>query len=144
MVQKIKSKKKVLSLIIASLSLIATEQSIGQISHSGTSIQSLTFGNLIDPGINPLRPTGDYTEIQELINTANYINTQVSNAQASIVEMSMMTPGTAADANEAIVPVAGRTDAHKIDLLEAAYYNQSILDVVNNNYYSAEHLLVQS
>tara|TARA_R110000796_G_scaffold69821_1_gene158928 strand:+ start:679 stop:1911 length:1233 start_codon:yes stop_codon:yes gene_type:complete len=133
-----------LSLIIASLSLIATEQSIGQISHSGTSIQSLTFGNLIDPGINPLRPTGDYTEIQELINTANYINTQVSNAQASVIEMSMMTPGTAADANEAIVPVAGRTDAHKIDLLEAAYYNQSIVDIVNNNYYSAEHLLVQS
>lgn len=58
--------------------------------------------------------------------------------------MSMMTPDTAADANDAIVPVAGRTDAHKIDLLEAAYYNQSILDVVNANYYSAEHLLVQS
>jgi len=102
MVQKFKAKKQMLSLIIASLSLIATEQSIGQISHSGTSIQSLTFGNLIDPGINPLRPTGDYTEIQELINTANYINTQVSNAQASVIEMNMNTPLDASLANDAM------------------------------------------
>ena len=134
---------------VISLSLIASAKLSGQTASfgqtaSGTSIQSLTFGNLIDPGINPLRPVGDYTEIQELINTAAYINTQVSNAQASVIEMSMMTPDTAADANDAIVPVAGRTDAHKIDLLEAAYYNQSILDIVNANYYSAEHLLVQS
>jgi len=130
-------------LLTAVLFLTVTGLSIGQTSN-GTSIQSLTFGNLIDPGINPLRPVGDYVEIQELVNTAAYINTQVSNAQASVIEMSMMTPDTAADANDAIVPVAGRTDAHKIDLLEAAYYNQSILDVVNANYYSAEHLLVQS
>jgi len=129
-------------MVVASLSLIVTALSFGN--PQGTSIQSLTFGNLIDPGINPLRPTGDYVEIQELVNTANYINTQVSNAQASVVEMSMMTPNDASLANEAIVPVAGRTDAHKIDLIEAAYYNQSILDIVNANYYSAEHLLVQS
>ena len=105
-----------------SLSLIVTAPSIGQTASfgqtaSGTSIQSLTFGNLIDPGINPLRPVGDYTEIQELINTASYINTQVSNAQASVVEMAMMTPENASDANSAIVPVAGRTDSHKIDLM---------------------------
>ena len=115
----------------------------GQTSN-GTYIQSGAFGGLIDPGINPLRPTGDYVEIQELINTANYINTQVSHATASVVEMSIMTPQDASLANNAIVPVAGRTDSHKIDLTEVAYYNQSILDTVNANYYSAEHLLVQN
>jgi len=134
---------------VMSLSLIVTAPSIGQTASfgqtaSGTSIQSLTFGNLIDPGINPLRPQGDYVEIQELVNTAAYINTQVSNAQASVVEMAMMVPDSSSLANDAIVPVAGRTDSHKIDLIEAAYYNQSILDIVNSNYYSAEHLLVQS
>ena len=123
--------------------LSATAQLSGQTSN-GTYIQSGAFGGLIDPGINPLRPTGDYVEIQELINTANYINTQVSQATASVVEMSIMTPQDAALANNAIVPVAGRTDAHKIDLTEVAYYNQSILDTVNANYYSAEHLLVQN
>ena len=115
----------------------------GQTSN-GTYIQSGAFGGLVDPGINPLRPTGDYVEIQELINTANYINTQVSHATASVVEMSIMTPQDASLANNAIVPVAGRTDSHKIDLTEVAYYNQSILDTVNANYYSAEHLLVQN
>ena len=115
----------------------------GQTSN-GTYIQSGAFGGLVDPGINPLRPVGDYVEIQELINTANYINTQVSNATASVVEMSIMTPQDASLANNAIVPVAGRTDSHKIDLTEVAYYNQSILDTVNANYYSAEHLLVQN
>jgi hypothetical protein len=129
---------------VMSLSLIVTAPSSGNNTPQGTSIQSLTFGNLIDPGINPLRPTGDYVEIQELVNTAAYINTQVSNAQASVVEMAMMVPDDASLANDAIVPVAGRTDSHKIDLIEAAYYNQSILDIVNANYYSAEHLLVQS
>ena len=123
--------------------LSATAQLSGQTSN-GTYIQSGAFGGLIDPGINPLRPTGDYVEIQELINTANYINTQVSQATASVVEMSIMTPQDAALANNAIVPVAGRTAAHKIDLTEVAYYNQSILDTVNANYYSAEHLLVQN
>ena len=123
--------------------LSATAQLSGQTSN-GTYIQSGAFGGLIDPGINPLRPTGDYVEIQELINTANYINTQVSQATASVVEMSIMTPQDAALANNAIVPVAGRTDSHKIDLTEVAYYNQSILDTVNANYYSAEHLLVQN
>ena len=123
--------------------LSATAQLSGQTSN-GTYIQSGAFGGLIDPGINPLRPTGDYVEIQELINTASYINTQVSQATASVVEMSIMTPQDAALANNAIVPVAGRTDAHKIDLTEVAYYNQSILDTVNANYYSAEHLLVQN
>ena len=115
----------------------------GQISN-GTYIQSGAFGGLVDPGINPLRPVGDYVEIQELINTANYINTQVSNAQASVIEMNMNTPLNASLANDAVVPVAGRTDSHKIDLSEVAYYNQSILDTVNANYYSAEHLLVQN
>ena len=123
--------------------LSATAPLSGQTSN-GIYIQSGAFGGLIDPGINPLRPTGDYVEIQELINTANYINTQVSQATASVVEMSIMTPQDAALANNAIVPVAGRTAAHKIDLTEVAYYNQSILDTVNANYYSAEHLLVQN
>ena len=123
--------------------LSATAPLSGQTSN-GTYIQSGAFGGLIDPGINPLRPTGDYVEIQELINTANYITTQVSQATASVVEMSIMTPQDAALANNAIVPVAGRTDSHKIDLTEVAYYNQSILDTVNANYYSAEHLLVQN
>ena len=123
--------------------LSVTAQLSGQTSN-GTYIQSGAFGGLIDPGINPLRPTGDYVEIQELINTANYINTQVSQATASVVEMSIMTPQDASLANNAIVPVAGRTDSHKIDLTEVAYYNQSILDTVNANYYSAEHLLVQN
>ena len=123
--------------------LSATAPLSGQTSN-GTYIQSGAFGGLIDPGINPLRPTGDYVEIQELINTANYITTQVSQATDSVVEMSIMTPQDAALANNAIVPVAGRTDAHKIDLTEVAYYNQSILDTVNANYYSAEHLLVQN
>jgi len=117
--------------------------SSGQTSN-GTYIQTGAFGGLIDPGINPLRPVGDYVEIQEMINTASYINTQVSNAQASVIEMSMNTPLNASLANDAVVPVAGRTDSHKIDLSEVAYYNQSILDTVNANYYSAEHLLVQN
>ena len=51
--------------------------------------QAITFGALIDPNINPLRPAGEFVEIQELVNTANYINTQVSDAQASVVEMSL-------------------------------------------------------
>jgi hypothetical protein len=106
--------------------------------------QAVSFGNLIDPNINPLRPNGEYAEIQELINTANYINTQVSDAQASVVEMSLGVPTDPSGVESTIVPVAGRTDSHKIDLLEVAYYNQSILDTANANYYSAEHLLVQS
>lgn len=123
--------------------LSVTAVSSGQTSN-GTYIQTGAFGGLIDPGINPLRPVGDYVEIQEMINTASYINTQVSNAQASVIEMSMNTPLNASLANDAVVPVAGRTDSHKIDLSEVAYYNQSILDTVNANYYSAEHLLVQN
>ena len=106
--------------------------------------QAVTFGSLIDPNINPLRPTGEFVEIQELINTANYINTQVSDATASVIEMQIGTPMTAESVDGLIVPVAGRTDSHKIDLLEVAYYNQSIIDTANANYYSAEHLLVDS
>ena len=106
--------------------------------------QAVTFGSLIDPNINPLRPTGDFVEIQELINTANYINTQVSDATASVIEMQMGVPGSSDSVDGLTVPVAGRTDSHKIDLLEVAYYNQSILDTANANYYSAEHLLVDS
>ena len=106
--------------------------------------QAITFGALIDPNINPLRPTGEFVEIQELINTANYINTQVSDATASVVEMSLGVPQTSDNIEGLTVPVAGRTDSHKIDLLEVAYYNQSILDTANANYYSAEHLLVDS
>ena len=124
---------------IAAVSLSASAQT-----SNGTYIQTGAFGGLIDPGINPLRPVGDYVEIQEMINTASYINTQVSNAQASVIEMSMNTPQNAALSYDAVVPVAGRTDSHKIDLTEVAYYNQSILDTVNANYYSAEHLLVQN
>lgn len=106
--------------------------------------QSVTFGALIDPNINPLRPTGEFVEIQELVNTANYINTQVSNATASVIEMQMGVPSSSDSVDGLVVPVAGRTDSHKIDLVEVAYYNQSILDTVNANYYSAEHLLVDS
>ena len=85
--------------------------------------QAVTFGSLIDPNINPLRPTGDFVEIQELINTANYINTQVSDATASVIEMQMGVPGSSDSVDGLTVPVAGRTDSHKIDLLEVAYYN---------------------
>tara|TARA_Y100000996_G_scaffold343348_1_gene280948 strand:- start:2982 stop:3983 length:1002 start_codon:yes stop_codon:yes gene_type:complete len=106
--------------------------------------QSITFGALIDPNINPLRPAGEFVEIQELVNTAAYINTQVSDATASVVEMSLGVPQSSDSVDGLIVPVAGRTDSHKIDLLEVAYYNQSILDTANANYYSAEHLLVDS
>jgi len=126
------------------MAISAVSLSVSAQTSNGTYIQSGAFGGLIDPGINPLRPVGDYVEIQEMINTASYINTQVSNAQASVIEMSMNTPVDASLANDAVVPVAGRTDSHKIDLSEVAYYNQSILDTVNANYYSAEHLLVQN
>ena len=87
---------------------------------------------------------GEFVEIQELVNTAAYINTQVSDAQASVVEMAMGVPQSAGSVEGLVVPVAGRTDSHKIDLLEVAYYNQSILDTANANYYTAEHLLVDS
>jgi len=106
--------------------------------------QAITFGALIDPNINPLRPAGEFVEIQELVNTAAYINTQVSDATASVVEMSLGVPQSPDLVEGLVVPVAGRTDSHKIDLLEVAYYNQSILDTANANYYSAEHLLVDS
>lgn len=126
------------------MAIAAVSLSVSAQTSNGTYIQTGAFGGLIDPGINPLRAVGDYIEIQEMINTASYINTQVSNAQASVIEMSMNTPQNASLANDAVVPVAGRTDSHKIDLTEVAYYNQSILDTVNANYYSAEHLLVQN
>ena len=89
--------------------LSATGQLTGQTSN-GTYIQSGAFGGLIDPGINPLRPTGDYVEIQELINTANYINTQVSDATASIVEIQD-------GGDEKIVPIVDvelYSDSHQI------------------------------
>ena len=128
--------------IAASLSLLATAQLSGD---TGVYYpQAVTFGALIDPNINPLRPAGDFVEIQELVNTAAYINTQVSDAQASVVEMAMGVPQSADSVEGLVVPVAGRIDSHKIDLLEVAYYNQSILDTANANYYSAEHLLVDS
>ena len=58
--------------------------------------------------------------------------------------MQMGLPTSADNIEGLTVPVAGRTDSHKIDLIEVAYYNQSILDTANANYYSAEHLLVDS
>ena len=58
--------------------------------------------------------------------------------------MQIGVPMTSNNVEGLTVPVAGRTDSHKIDLLEVAYYNQSILDTTNANYYSAEHLLVDS
>jgi uncharacterized protein (UPF0332 family) len=58
--------------------------------------------------------------------------------------MQMGVPGSSDNVDGLTVPVAGRTDSHKIDLLEVAYYNQSILDTANSNYYSAQHLLVDS
>ena len=39
--------------------------------------QAITFGALIDPNINPLRPAGDFVEIQELVNTAKRTGAQV-------------------------------------------------------------------
>ena len=129
-------------MLVASLLASASAQLIGD---TGVYYpQSITFGALIDPNINPLRPVGEFVEIQELVNTAAYINTQVSDAQASVVEMAMGVPQSANSVEGLVVPVAGRTDSHKIDLLEVAYYNQSILDTANANYYSAEHLLVDS
>jgi len=128
--------------IAASLSLLVSAQLSGD---TGVYYpQAVSFGSLIDPNINPLRPIGDFVEIQELVNTANYINTQVSDAQASVIEMSMGVPTDPTGVAGTVVPVAGRTDSHKIDLVEVAYYNQSILDTANANYYSAEHLLVDS
>jgi len=128
--------------IVASLSLLVSAQLSGD---TGVYYpQAVSFGSLIDPNINPLRPIGDFVEIQELVNTANYINTQVSDAQASVIEMSMGVPTDPTGVAGTVVPVAGRTDSHKIDLVEVAYYNQSILDTANANYYSAEHLLVDS
>tara|TARA_Y100000361_G_scaffold10140_1_gene8150 strand:- start:21434 stop:22489 length:1056 start_codon:yes stop_codon:yes gene_type:complete len=127
---------------MASLSLLVSAQLSGD---TGVYYpQSVSFGSLIDPNINPLRPQGEFVEIQELINTANYINTQVSDATASVIEMQMGLPTSAENIEGLTVPVAGRTDSHKIDLIEIAYYNQSILDTANANYYSAQHLLVDS
>ena len=127
---------------MASLSLLVSAQLSGD---TGVYYpQSVSFGSLIDPNINPLRPQGEFVEIQELINTANYINTQVSDATASVIEMQMGLPTSADNIEGLTVPVAGRTDSHKIDLIEIAYYNQSILDTANANYYSAQHLLVDS
>lgn len=130
--------------MVASLFLSVSVKSNGDTNAGVYYPQSLQFGSLIDPNINPLRPQGEFIEIQELINTANYINTQVSNATASVVEMQMGVPTTTDNIEGLTVPVAGRTDSHKIDLIEVAYYNQSILDTANANYYSAEHLLVDS
>ena len=129
---------------MASLFLIASAQLSGDTNNGVYYPQSVTFGSLVDPNINPLRPTGEFVEIQELINTASYINTQVSNATASVIEMQMGVPISSDNIEGLTVPVAGRTDSHKIDLLEVAYYNQSILNTANANYYSAEHLLVDS
>ena len=132
------------NLTILSLFLSVSAQLSGNTNAGVYYPQSVTFGSLIDPNINPLRPQGDFVEIQELINTADYINTQVSDATASVVEMQMGLPTSADNIEGLTVPVAGRTDSHKIDLIEVAYYNQSILDTANANYYSAEHLLVDS
>ena len=130
---------------ILTISLLATVSAQSNSDTGGVYYpQAVTFGSLIDPNINPLRPTGEFVEIQELVNTANYINTQVSDATASVIEMQIGVPMTSNNVEGLTVPVAGRTDAHKIDLLEVAYYNQSILDTTNANYYSAEHLLVDS
>ena len=102
-------KKKILA---ASLFLSATAQLSGD---TGVYYpQAVTFGALIDPNINPLRPVGEFTEIQELINTASYINTQVSDATASVVEMSLGVPQSPDSVEGLVVPVAGRTDSHKI------------------------------
>ena len=102
--------KKTLVVAIAAVSLSASAQT-----SNGTYIQTGAFGGLIDPGINPLRPVGDYVEIQEMINTASYINTQVSNAQASVIEMSMNTPLNASLANDAVVPVAVNVGAVRFE-----------------------------
>ena len=106
--------------ILTSLFLIASAQLSGDTNNGVYYPQSVTFGSLVDPNINPLRPTGEFVEIQELINTANYINTQVSNATASVIEMQMGVPISSDNIEGLTVPVAGRTDSHKIDLLEVA------------------------
>lgn len=137
-------KKNLQKILTASLLVSVSAKLLGNVESGVYYPQSLQFGSLIDPNINPLRPQGDFVEIQELINTAEYINTQVSNATASVIEMQMGVPTDPSGVEGTVVPVAGRTDSHKIDLIEVAYYNQSILDTANANYYSAEHLLVDS
>jgi hypothetical protein len=136
--------QKLLKILMVSLLVSVSAQSLSDTNAGVYYPQAVTFGSLIDPNINPLRPTGEFVEIQELINTANYINTQVSDATASVIEMQLGVPISANNIEGLTVPVAGRTDSHKIDLIEVAYYNQSIIDTANANYYSAEHLLVDS
>ena len=122
-----------------SLFLIVSVKSNGDTS---TYPQSATFGNLINPNIDPLRPTGEFVEIQELVNTANYINIQRANAEAAVVAIQGMIPSGIGDASTAIVAPAGYTDSFKIDLTESAgYYNQSIVSTVNADYYTGKHLL---
>ncbi len=125
-------------ILTVSLFLIVSVKSIGD-----TYPQSATFGNLINPNIDPLRPTtGEFVEIQELVNTANYINIQRANAEAAVVAIQGMIPSVIEDASTAIVAPAGYTDSFKIDLTESAgYYNQSIVSTVNADYYTGKHLL---
>jgi len=124
-------------ILTVSLFLIVSVKSIGD-----TYPQSATFGNLINPNIDPLRPTGEFVEIQELVDTANYINVQRANAEAAVVAIQGMIPSVIEDASTAIVAPAGYTDSFKIDLTESAgYYNQSIVSTVNADYYTARDLL---
>jgi hypothetical protein len=134
MTQMMKKKLK----LLASLLVIVSAQLSGNTSNYP---QSTHFGSLIDPNINPLRDQSEFGMINEMVNTASYISTQVTNAQASVIEMATGVPESAINIEGLIVPVAGRTDSHKIDLTEIGYYNQSIVDTANSNFMSAQHLL---
>ena len=125
-----------------SLFLSVTAASNGDVSGGDFYPQSTAFGPLINPGISPLRPTDEFYMITEMVNTANYINTQRQNAEEAVQNMQSMVPGSVDGAASAVVAPPGYTDSYKIDLTEAAgYHNQAILETVNYNFYTGEHLL---
>ena len=125
---------------LAALCLIASAKSSGD---TTTYPQSDFFGDMINPNISPLRPVGaNFIEIQELLDTASYVNQQRANAEAAVTNIQNMIPNAIADASSAIVPPAGYTDSFKIDLTEASgYYNQAALEIVQADYYTARDLL---
>jgi hypothetical protein len=70
------------------------------------------------------------SEIDNLISSSNYINTQVSIARQQAQDATQ-----AALAGNILVP--GTYTAAQIDMLEVSTYNQALIDVVNANYYTA-------
>jgi len=70
------------------------------------------------------------SEIDNLISSSNYINTQVSIARQQAQDATQ-----AALAGNILVP--GTYTAAQINMLEVSTYNQALIDVVNANYYTA-------